>query len=177
MTVPDAGGNQDARQPPFLTSEPSQGAERAGGLQWLEEFGGGCLSVDGNRSLSASGRIREEIMDRQNASTGHFPSPSAIVVLGGLHAVSAVDEDHPEGCTDKPGCREAAGYSDHCTIFQTGGMQVVAQMGQAVDFPDRIVEQVRVMVALAGLVLFRAPVVIDADEKPTRGLNSRTEVD
>ena len=56
-------------------------------------------------------------------------------------------------------------------------MQVVAQVGQAVHFADRAVEQVRVMIALSRLMLLGPAVVVDADQKPVGLSNAGAEVD
>ena len=114
------------------------------------------------RRPAAVGRVGEHVVDDQQPA-GHQPSrPAGVVVLGVHLGVPAVDEQQRQGSApvarDR---RRPADDGDH-VVLEAGAGEGPAERRQRVHQAGLGVDQGRVVVLPAGLVLLRAAVVVDA---------------
>lgn len=127
--------------------------------------------------LAAVLRVREHVVDHQDAAGGDPRRPALVVGAGRLVGVPAVDEQQRQRAAPERG--DVAGAADDRghLVLQPGAGDGAPELAQRVQLADLRVHQGRVVVLPAGLVLLGATVVVDRDDPPSGAAGRRAEVD
>ena len=132
---------------------------------------------DVERRLAAVLGTLEHVVDDQHAAGLHPAGEAGVVVLGVLLGVAAVDEQQRERRTPVRGDGgRAADDRDHL-VLEPGAGDRPAEHRQRVHQPELVVDEARVVVLPAGLVLLRAAVVVEGEHGAARRPCRRPEPD
>ncbi len=89
----------------------------------------------------------------------------------------AIDENHGKRhCADRRGNR-ARRHEQNSNIFQLGSAQGPTQLLQAFHAAGNRIEEIRIVVQLARLMLLRAAMMIHADQAAAAATGARSQVD
>ena len=102
-------------------------------------------------------------MDGQHAARSDPRRPALVVGDRGGVGMAAVDEHHAERGPPQPGHVGGPAHHDHDVVLDPGRGQRGAQPRQRVQAAGARVDEIRVVVLPAGLVLLRAAVVVHGD--------------
>lgn len=163
-------------------SNPSANAakhpQRAGGRLLDEAAGRERREVDlFVRRSPAIGGIGEHVVDGEQAAGGHKRRPQLEIETGRLDPVAAVDEQEAKGSGPVANHAGAIANDGNHPGFEPSVVDGPAEGRQGVDPADRRIDQVRFVPLPAGLVLLRAPMVIDAEQQRVGVSGDRSEIE
>lgn len=127
------------------------------------------------RRPAAIGGVGKHIMDGQDSARHNPARPAAIIGERCLHGMTAIDEEHAERCRPVGGDLRGLAHDRDHHVFQTGAEQGSAQARQGLDGIQLGVEEIRVVILLARLMLLGAAMVIEGveDTPPSRTAGPR----
>src|SRR5581483_11487154 len=105
--------------------------------------------VDLDRRLTAVGRVREEVVDREDPASRQMRRPRLVVAVGRLVRVSAVDEDQAERHRPEGGGVAAPRDDQDRGRLEIRRAERSPELGQRLDGSGDRVEYLRVVVLLA----------------------------
>ncbi len=110
------------------------------------------------------GGVGEHVVNGQQPARRHLRGPAPVVGPRHIGAVAPVDEQQRQGRAPVGGHHRRRPHHQHYRRLQAGRLEGPAGPGQGVHAAGGGVDDGRVVVFPAHLVLFRAPVVVDREQ-------------
>jgi hypothetical protein len=105
-------------------------------------------------------------VDGERAAGDEVGGPQLVVGPGRLDAVTAVDEQERQRSGPRPGHERRLAHDGDDRALEAGVVDRAAEVGQRVHQAHGGVDEVGLVPLPAGLVLLRAPVVVDREQHP-----------
>ena len=128
------------------------------------------------RRLAAVARVLEHVVEDEHAARRDVRRPGLVVGQHNVEGVTAVDEHQPERRGPVRGDRRRVADDGDHGVLEPGVLDRAAEERQRVHAARLGIDDLGVVVLPPGLVLLRAPVVVDAEKHRAAGARRRAQV-